>query len=328
MVTPAPATKRWGWWLAVGVAAVLVIAGGVTAAVLLRGPDQVAIPQVVVTLEPVGNAGPDPFVGVKGVSPVKAISDPVRSAAAATAASMSRDETTGTLSTAGTTNNLYGGAQSTELFGGSGNLGECDVPKLAEFLAANPDKARAWAEVRGIAPERISAYLQTLTPVVLLQDTLVTNYGFSGGVATPRQSVLQAGTAVLVDATGQPVVRCACGNPLTAPATINLPSATVQGTPWVGYDPARAVLVKSAPAATELVLVDVSTGESYPQPVGAAEPDDDDDDARRRRHHRRRHRRRPRKARRLRRTAPSRGLGPNPDRVGWTRQTVGSPVRR
>ena len=155
-MTPAPATKRWGWWLAVGVAAVLVIAGGVTAAVLLRGPDQVAVPQVVVTLEPVGNSGPDPFVGVKGVSPVKAISDPVRSVAAATATSLSRDETTGTLSTAGTTDNLYGGAQSTELFGGSGNLGECDVPKLAEFLAANPDKARAWAEVRGIAPERVA----------------------------------------------------------------------------------------------------------------------------------------------------------------------------
>jgi hypothetical protein len=77
---------------------------------------------------------------------------------------------------------------------------------------------------------------------------------------------------VLVDATGQPVVRCACGNPLTAPATINLPSATVQGTAWDGYDPAQAVLVKSGPAATQLVLVDVNTGESYPQAVGAAEP--------------------------------------------------------
>jgi hypothetical protein len=184
---------------------------------------------------------------------------------------MSRDETTGTLSTAGTTDNLYGGAQSTELFGGSGNLGECDVPKLADFLAANPDKAQAWAEVRGIAPEQISAYMHALTPVVLLHDTLVTNYGFSGGVATPRQSVLQAGTAVLVDATGQPVVRCACGNPLTAPATINLPAATVQGNGWDGYDAAQAVLVQSGPAVTELVLVDVNTGDSFSEVVGAGE---------------------------------------------------------
>src|SRR6476469_3429176 len=272
-MTTAPPARRWGLWLAVGIAAVLVIAGAVIAAVLLRGPDQVAVPQVVVTVEPVGNPGPDPFVGVKGVNPVKAISDPVRSVAAATAASMSREETTGTLSTAGTTDNLDGGAQSTELFGGSGSRGECDVPKLADFLAANPDKARAWAEVRGIAPEQIAPYLQTLTPVVLLQDTLVTNYGFSVLVATPRQSVLQARTAVLVDATGQPVVRCACGNPLTAPAAINLPTAQLEGARWQTFNPAQAVVVTAAPAVADLVLVDATTGQSYSQPVAAGSAD-------------------------------------------------------
>ena len=68
---------------------------------------------------------------------------------------------------------------------------------------------------------------------------MVTNYGYSNGVATPRQAVLQAGTGVLVDSTGQPVVRCACGNPLTAPAAINLPAAQFQGARWDTFNPAR-----------------------------------------------------------------------------------------
>ena len=269
--------------MAVAVAAVLGIVGGVVAVAVLRGPEQVAAPPVVM-LEPWGDSGPDPFLGVapvdpvvavdpaKGVEPVKDFADPVKVVVAGSAASMTLDDQTGTLSTAGTTRNLYGGAngQSTELFGGSGILAKCDISKLADFLATNPDKARAWAEVRRTAPEQILAYLQGLIPVVLLRDTLVTNFGFSNGVATPRLSVLQAGTGVLVDATGQPVVRCACGNPLTAPAAVNLPTAELQGTRWDGYDPAQAVVVRGAPPAAGLVLVDVVSGASYNQPVGGA----------------------------------------------------------
>ena len=253
------------------VAAALLIGGAVTVALLLRGPDVAAVPQVIVTLEPVADSGQDPFAASKSADPVKAISDSAQSVATASAASMTRDETTGTLSTPGTMQNLYAGVpdQSTELYGGSGELAECDVPKLAEFLAANPDKAKAWAEVRGITPERIPDYLASLTPVILLQDTMVTNYGYRDGVATPRQAVLQAGTGVLVDSTGQPVVRCACGNPLTAPAAINLPTAQLQGARWDTFDPAQAVVVKAAPPVADLVLVDAATGQSYTQPVAA-----------------------------------------------------------
>jgi len=106
-----------------------------------------------------------------------------------------------------------------------------------------------------------------------LQDTMVTNYGYSNGVATPRQAVLQAGTGVLVDSTGQPVVRCACGDPLTAPAAINLPAAQFQGARWDTFNPARTVVVKAAPAVDELVLVDATTGQSYTQPVAAGATD-------------------------------------------------------
>jgi hypothetical protein len=40
--------------------------------------------------------------------------------------------------------------------------------------------------------------------VILQRDTRVTNHGFRNGRATPTQSILQAGTAVLVDEYGVP----------------------------------------------------------------------------------------------------------------------------
>ena len=56
-------------------------------------------------------------------------------------------------------------------------------------------------------------YLRGLTSVVLRADTQVTNHGFRDARVTGFQSVLQAGTAVLVDNRGVPRVRCACGSP-------------------------------------------------------------------------------------------------------------------
>ena len=181
---------------------------------------------------------------------------------------------TGTLTVSGTADNLFGGDRSegAELFGGSGELADCDVQGLAAFLAENPEKAKAWADVRDVDPAQIGEYLKTLTPVVLLHDTLVTNYGFSGGVAVPFQAVLQAGTGVLVDWTGQPVVRCACGNPLSPPEPTNLSSAELLGTRWDDFDPARTVVVSGGPVAAGFVLVDVLTGQSYTRPVGSAAP--------------------------------------------------------
>src|SRR5207244_7246225 len=48
-------------------------------------------------------------------------------------------------------------------------------------------------------------------------DTRITNHTFEGGQAVGFQSILAAGTAVLVDKYGEPVARCRCGNPLTKP---------------------------------------------------------------------------------------------------------------
>src|SRR5690606_36332277 len=110
----------------------------------------------------------------------------------------------------------------------------------------------------GIAPADIGTYVAGLTPVVLIRDTRVTNHGFRDGRATPRQAVLQAGTAVLVDATGVPRVKCACGNPLAPPTAA--PIGTVTGNRWSGFDPAVVVVVVAGPPTTEFVVVDVTTG--------------------------------------------------------------------
>ncbi|MEL7210659.1 MAG: DUF6777 domain-containing protein, partial [Actinomycetota bacterium] len=117
-------------------------------------------------------------------------------------------------------------AGQTGLFGGTLSNSHCDRGQLIAFLEANPDKARAWADVQGITVSSIEDFIDDLTPVLLREDTRVTNHGFVNGTANPIPAVLQAGSAVLVDRFGRPVVRCACGNPLRAPTPASSPRYT------------------------------------------------------------------------------------------------------
>jgi hypothetical protein len=115
-----------------------------------------------------------------------------------------------------------------------------------------------------------------LTPVLLRADTRVTNHGYRDGVATPRQSVLQAGTAVLVDGFGVPRVRCSCGNPLTEPIPLSssLDAAAsdgrmvLVGEPWTGWDPAVVLVVNAVDEFDQIVLFDIDTNLSFTTPVG------------------------------------------------------------
>jgi hypothetical protein len=132
-------------------------------------------------------------------------------------------------------------------FGGSGSDLVCDRELLIDSLTAQPDRLRAWAGVLGIepTPKAVSTYIRSLTPVTLTVDTRVTNHTFVDGRAVPLQSILAAGTAVLVDKYGRPVVRCRCGNPLLEP--IFYPQAKCYDCPprykppppcrWRRYDP-------------------------------------------------------------------------------------------
>ncbi|MEV6104821.1 DUF6777 domain-containing protein [Streptomyces sp. NPDC051940] len=135
------------------------------------------------------------------------------------------------------------------LYGGTAQQASCDVEKQVGFLTANKDKQRAFAGVLGLQQEQVPAYLRSLTPVQLRADTRVTNHGYQNGQATSYQAILQAGTAVLVDARGVPRVRCACGNPLTPPVAVE-GTTQRQGKEWSGFKSSNVVAV--APAQQEL----------------------------------------------------------------------------
>jgi hypothetical protein len=156
------------------------------------------------------------------------------------------------------------------LYGGTLNLQVCDKNQMITFLQANPDKAAAWAGVLGISVSQIPTYINSLTAVILRSDTLVTNHGFSNGRATTLVSVLQAGTAVLVDDKGEPVSKCYCGNPLTTPPYYSSPP-TYYGSTWsYWHGGSDYTTVKASTTVINVfVLVDVHTGQTiYLQPGG------------------------------------------------------------
>ena len=166
------------------------------------------------------------------------------------------------------------------LYGGSLDQQTCDVDALIEFLTDedNADKAEAWAGVQGIEVDDIEDFIRELTPMRLRFDTRVTNHGFTDGEADPFQSVLEAGTAVLVDDTGAPRVKCACGNPLTEPEDLGdvdqgdaLDVDELAQNPdeaWDGFEPEDIVVIEAGDQLDEFVLVDVETGELFIRPVG------------------------------------------------------------
>ncbi|QUH00986.1 hypothetical protein HUO13_09270 [Saccharopolyspora erythraea] len=91
----------------------------------------------------------------------------------------------------------------------------CDANYLISDLEADPDKARAWAEVFRMSAEEIPGFVSKLTPEQLTSDTPVTSHGYKDGRFDARPTVLQTGTAVFVDDKGEPTVKCLNGNPLT-----------------------------------------------------------------------------------------------------------------
>jgi hypothetical protein len=139
---------------------------------------------------------------------------------------------------------------------------------MVDYLTANPALGRAWAGAQGIPTGELGAYINSLTPVLLRSDTRVTNHGYSRGRATAHQSVLQAGTAVLVDQYGVPRARCACGNPLLPPRSV---STTPQytGPKWEGFSPTNVtVVVQNTTVINVITLIDVTTGQPFGRPTG------------------------------------------------------------
>jgi hypothetical protein len=231
-------------------AAIVVVAAGL-GLVLVRGDKKGHGGEIL--LEPVAATGLDPFT-----------SDVSTTAAVATSPSTLAESSTSTAAADTTVPAVQAirgiDGAGTGLYGGTLDQSSCDPERLISFLQANPDKAGAWAGVEGIRPSEIPAYIRGLTPVVLRLDTRVTNHGYHNGRATAHQSVLQAGTAVLVDRFGIPRARCACGNPLLPPLPVPTTPVFI-GVPWLDFHPTTIVNIVNVDhtVINNFVLYDTDT---------------------------------------------------------------------
>ncbi|WP_406440511.1 hypothetical protein OHB14_16570 [Streptomyces sp. NBC_01613] len=205
-----------------------------------------------VFLQPAAAQGPDPFTDSTAL-PSPAVRTPQPDPSTPTGA------TQPVRSVSGSTPGLYAG---------TARVGSCDVDRQIGKLTSDQAKVRAFAQVEGVSQASVADYLRGLAPVVLRADTRVTNHGFRAGRATGYQSVLQAGTAVLVDNRGVPRVRCACGNPLKPPVATQGGQGT-NGRPWSGYRPDQVIVVTPAPQViTGITIIDVVGNTWIERPVG------------------------------------------------------------
>ncbi|HLJ07472.1 MAG TPA: discoidin domain-containing protein, partial [Acidimicrobiia bacterium] len=176
------------------------------------------------------------------------------------------------------------------LYGGTRDQASCNPAQMVAFLQQDPAKAGAWVAALNSDPTLrwsggtqltvadIPQYVAELTPVILREDTRVTNHGYANGAPTTLQSVLQAGTAVMVDAYGIPRVRCACGNPLDPPIPVDV-APTYTGDAWPAFTPPAVVVVEPPPTIINVfTLVDLNNpADGFTRPVGTSGASDGPD---------------------------------------------------
>ncbi|MGH9164407.1 MAG: DUF6777 domain-containing protein, partial [Acidimicrobiales bacterium] len=189
----------------------------------------------------------------------EAIAEPIP-ARPPTPGSAGRDRTTVSVTAvSGATPGLYG------------QRGEpaCDVDRLVAALA-RPEVAAPWLVVAG-AGGAVEGFLDGLTDVVLTSDTRVTGYWRRATGGAKFQSVLQAGTPVLVDSSGVPRVRCAGGYPLAPPEPAQAKPDYV-GDAWAGFDPEAMTVVVGRETVSVFQLTDLATGDLVSRPAGRRAP--------------------------------------------------------
>jgi len=227
-----------------------------------------------VFLQPVAAQGPDPFTDSTATAP--SAPPRVTRTPQSTPGKSTPPQTapTGTVSTPSGRPRSVSGA-TPGLYGGTARTGSCDVERQISYLTRDQAKARAFAQAEGISPGGIPGYLRGLTSVVLRADTQVTNHGFRDTRVTGFQSVLQAGTAVLVDNRGVPRVRCACGNPLKG-GVAGQGALGDSGRPWSGFRPAGVVVVTPAPQViTNITIINIVDNTWIERPLGHRGPHHD-----------------------------------------------------
>ena len=148
-----------------------------------------------VGLESAVDPGADPFTDSVQIGPVPTIAPVALDAAAVQRDALDLGVGLGVPVAVGSDPGLFGGSPGTQV---------CDAEQLVTLLTGDADKAAAWGGTLGVAADEIAGFVAALTPVVLTSDTLVTNHTYRDGEVAEVQSVLEAGTAVLVAAVGVP----------------------------------------------------------------------------------------------------------------------------
>ncbi|MEU8900198.1 DUF6777 domain-containing protein [Nocardia sp. NPDC048505] len=143
------------------------------------------------------------------------------------------------------------------------------VAAAAAADALNSDNQLQWRGKTALSADRLAEYLRELTPVSLRVDLRVTYYLLQQGKPVRRQAVLQAGTAVLVDARGVPRIRSISGTPLTLPEFRPEDTPKFLGDTWTSFDPAKVFAVR--PADVELTfftLFPIGSDRRFERPCG------------------------------------------------------------
>ncbi|MFD5779027.1 DUF6777 domain-containing protein [Streptomyces sp. NPDC126933] len=205
-------------------------------------------------LQPVAAQGADPFTPSTAAAPPKAVPS------ARPSTPDGRTGQAGQRAPARTARVLPGSTPG--LYGGIRSAPSCDVERQVRLLTEGRTKARAFAQGAGISETSVPDFLRGLTPVVLRADIRVTSHAFRSGSAASLQSVLQTGTAVMVDHYGVPRVRCAGGNPLRPPVVAQ-GSVTHRGQPWPDYRPDRVVVVNRAPEVVNSLIIADAAGKTW-----------------------------------------------------------------
>lgn len=266
--TAAGGSGGGGKRIIIGVIVVVALAAAGFAALTFLGDDEASASEV--TLESIGDAGQNPYTDSLAPAPSASLSDFAENGApeGAQLADFGTDEGSGYRTADGGVPGVFGGTLDEE---------SCDAGQLAEFLEGEPDKAAAWASVLEIDPADIGDYVDRLTPINLTADTRVLNHGYVDGEPAPRESVLQRGSAVLVDTRGVPRVNCYSGNPLREPEVVG--DEDFAGDGWDGFSETEVLVVRQAPSELgEFELLDYETGERFRRPAGAAGDDEEPDD--------------------------------------------------
>lgn len=150
------------------------------------------------------------------------------------------------------------------LYGGFFGESPCDIEELREGIAES-GAAQLWQQA---VASPAKTYLNDKTPALLSYDTYVSRAVLSGDQVQWEPAVLQAGTPVLVDDTGLPVVSCTTGTPLEEPS-VPFDGSSVAADPatWEGFRKSRVTTV--VPANSTLTQLDLANlaDPTYPDGV-------------------------------------------------------------